>query len=197
MRKDTSIKLRPALCSACGQQMEAKGQDKFFYCDLCNKGYELYQYKLTPVDVMFKMYNGKDVTGEGRNPFWVFDTELTVYNRKASSTAGSLLSGFGKLLSGSNTNNMDSFTSGIAFYVPAYYVGSIAAFNMGTKLTFEQPLMAEDNPGPFKEIYYNSKDAEKIADFIFLSSEIEKPDMVKSMDYSLNLSNPRLIVIRF
>jgi len=51
--------------------------------------------------------------------------------------------------------------------------------------------------GKLKGCSYSSKDAMKIADFIFLSMEAAKSDTLRSILYDLGLSTPKVIAIPF
>jgi len=68
---------------------------------------------------------------------------------------------------------------------------------LGLEFTQNQPDYDTIKKDKIKGCIYSREDAEKIADFIFLSLEAEKADMLKDISYSLGLSSPKIVGIPF
>ncbi len=188
-----SVYLEPIKCQQCNQPMEDKGQDIFFYCDFCHKGYEIRDQKLHPVDVQFKICQGvKEARGKTL-PFWAFKSNLTIFYRETKITAMSVLSALGDILLGKGEDKKKERI----FYIPAYRDEQGKNISIGFHLTVKQPPLKNGDVWNFERVFYDSIDAAKLADFIFLSYEIEKPDVVSRIKYRLDLYSPSLMVIKF
>jgi len=193
--ESTPVELIPVKCPNCKKAIHSRGQDIFFYCDYCDAGYELFGDKLRPVLLEFRRHRGK-LKGQARNiPFWAFKAKLTIHLREASHTTTSLFSELGKLLSGKIPGMMSR--GELTFYVPAHRAPPDQIASLGRRFTINQPVLEESEFSEFEELAYNSEDAAKLADYIFLSSEIEKPDVISRLKYTLELKMPRLVVVSF
>lgn len=193
--QSTSVELIPVKCPKCKKTIRSGGQDIFFYCDYCDVGYELSGDKLRPVVLEFKKYRGK-LKGEAMNiPFWAFRAKLIIHLREASHTATSLFSELGKLLCGKIPGMRSK--SELTFYVPAHQSPPDKIASLGRRFTINQPVLEDSEFCEFEELAYNSEDAAKLADYIFLSSEIEKPDVISRLKYTLELKMPKLMVVSF
>jgi DNA-directed RNA polymerase subunit RPC12/RpoP len=193
--KTRSLKLIQLRCPQCGHTPWTFGPDIIYYCADCNKGYELRGEKLREVKVEFKRNPGRVQGAKGNLPFWVFEAKLNLMLRETTSAASSVLSEFTNMLlskSGAFTKKTDT-----VFYVPAYNTPVDELASLGRRLTVHQPILEDMDPGDFEQVVLGSDDAIKMADYIFLSTEIEKPDTVVRLKYTLDLKSPRLFVINF
>ncbi|MCE1248283.1 MAG: hypothetical protein LWY06_16705 [Firmicutes bacterium] len=190
-----SIKLVQLRCPQCGLTPWTFGPDIIYYCADCNKGYELRGETLRDVEVEFRQNPGKVQGAKGNLPFWVFEARLNLMLRETTSAMSSMLSEFTNMLiskSGSFSRKTDTI-----FYVPAFDLPMSDLASLGRRLTVHQPLLEEHSPGEFEKVVLHSDDAVKVADYIFLSTEIEKPDTVVRLKYTLDLKHPRLFIINF
>jgi len=194
---DDNVKLVPIKCTSCGQKMPARGQHIFFYCDHCNLGYELRQQQVHPIDVLFKKTSDfPDYRGQ-KLPFWAFDARLKIHYRQTAENLKTFLSALGKFLSGELAMGEQDSGGKLIYYVSAYEIKDSDSIRICQELTLGRKTLEDDAISDFTSVCYHSRDAAKLADFIFLSSEIEKPDVVTRLKYTLDLSKPRLVVIRF
>jgi len=68
---------------------------------------------------------------------------------------------------------------------------------LGLGFTQNQPDYESVKKDKLRGCIYSSKDAEKIAEFIFLSLEAEKADMIRNISYDLGLSSPKIVGMPF
>ena len=193
--RSKSLKLIPINCLECKEPIKSKGQDIFFYCDECKVGYEIFQNKLRKVDVNFKKYNDT-LDGKIRTiPFWTFNSRLKITAREAKKDVKLFLSEFTEFLTGIYVTRGNK--GYMKFYVPATSDHPEKLASIGKKFTMEQPVLEDMPPCGFEELAYNSEDAAKLADYIFLTSEIEKTDVVTRLHYTLELKLPKLVIVKF
>jgi hypothetical protein len=66
------------------------------------------------------------------------------------------------------------------------------------ELTLNQPELEFIHPLPNVEgVEMNQQDARKVADYLFLLSEMEQRDTLRSLKYDLELRNAALILVGF
>jgi len=190
-----SIRLIQLKCPQCNLTPWTFGPDIIYYCADCNKGYELKGEKLREVPVEFRKNPGKVHGAKGNLPFWVFEARLNLMLRETTSAMSSMLSEFTNMLiskSGSFSRKSDT-----TFYVPAFELPIDELASLGRRLTVNQPVLEDHPPEEFEKVIMHSDDAVKVADYIFLSTEIEKPDTVVRLKYTLDLKAPKLYIINF
>jgi hypothetical protein len=185
----TGIRMVVLSCPACSSSLSGWSDSTFFYCANCGGGFELNAgQQLDPVKVYFARYRNGNSTFL---PFWAFDATLQVQEREAKRGLGALLT--------SNTGLIKLFhkNGALRFYIPAS--GEPDDHDArGLQLTLEQPepeffqRMQEIPP-----VRLSTADARKVADYMFLTSEISQRDTLRSLRYELTLTNPILIVIGF
>jgi hypothetical protein len=83
------------------------------------------------------------------------------------------------------------------FYVPAFSAPGQTLQEWGVRLTLEQPRYEPAEVGELEGCVYTEEEAGRLAELIFLSIEARKPDVLQEIDYSLELTSPRLVVIPF
>lgn len=189
MTDHSGLRLVPLKCKKCGSLLNADTRDVVYYCGNCDSGFELINEKdeLVPVNIDFAIPNKKMDTEKIYLPFWVFDANIKISSRDA---AGSI-TGFIMNIFGAENKSAGKF------YVPAFETSLENIRKLGLEFTKSQPEFDVIKKGKLNGCSCSSKDAEKIADFIFLSIEAGKSDMLKSITYSLGLSSPKVIALPF
>ena len=189
MTEHSGLRLIPLKCKKCGSLLNADTRDVVYYCGNCDSGFELINEKdeLVPVNIDFAIPNKNMDTEKIYLPFWVFDADIKINSRDA---AGSI-TGFIMNIFGAKNKH------GGKFYVPAFETSLENIRKLGLEFTKSQPEFNIIKKGKLNGCSCSSKDAEKIADFIFLSIEAGKSDMLKNITYSLGLSSPKVIAVPF
>jgi len=189
MAQHSGLRLVALKCQKCGSLLNADTKDVVFYCSNCDSGFELINEKdeLVPVNIDFAIPNKKMNAEVVYYPFWVFDANIKISGRDAAgSITGFIMNIFGK---------EDKMVG--KFYVPAFETSLENVRKLGLEFTKGQPEFESLKKGKLKGCSYSSKDAMKFADFIFLSMEAGKSDMLRSISYDLGLSSPKVIAIPF
>jgi hypothetical protein len=182
------LTLLPLRCPGCGSSLQGESGGIFLYCPGCGGGYELSaQDALEPVPVSFAAYAAGSQTF---HPFWVFGAALTLAAREARRSLTQYFTG------SSGLTRLFEERGTLDFYCPGFASDLDAERSWGLHLTREQPRLSPVGRQPRIEgLTLTQADARAVADHLFLASEIEQPDLVRELDYTLQLTNPRVVVI--
>jgi hypothetical protein len=194
MAQASGLRLVALKCSKCGSLLKAEPDDLVYYCNNCGTGFELINEKdeLVTVNIDFALPIKKLDAQMDYLPFWVFDTDIRINSRDSGETLGSAAGFIKNIFSGG-----DGKKPVRKFYVPAFETQITNIRRLGMEFTKNQPEFESIKKDRLTGCRFSSRDAEKLADFIFLGMEAEKPDMLKNITYSLGLSSPRVIGIPF
>ena len=192
MTQASGLRLVALKCKKCGSLLDADPKDVVYYCSNCGTGYEIINEKdeLVALDINFALPKKALDAEIVYFPFWVFNADININERNASGTLGSVVD----FIKGKITGGPKSIEK---FYVPAFETSMENIKKLGLEFTRNQPDFDTLKKDKLKGCTYSSRDAEKIADFIFLSMEAEKPDMLKNISYTLGLSSPKVIGMPF
>ncbi len=193
MTDPSGLRLVALKCEKCGSLLDADQNDVVYYCNNCDTGYELINEKdeLVPAEVDFALPADVMDAEIIYYPFWVFDADVEISSRDASGT-GILGDIFKKKGGGEDVTKPVE-----KFYVPAFDTSMENIKRLGLGFTQNQPDYETVKKDKITGCIYSSKDAEKIAEFIFLSLEAEKPDMISNISYDLGLSSPKIVGMPF
>lgn len=184
-----SIQLKLLRCPECSSNLTGEKEGVFLYCPGCGGGFRLHEQELGKVPVYFAK---KVQEPTSYLPFWAFDATLNLVDTESKRSLKSVLGTRAGLV------RLFQERGGVRFYVPAFAGDLEAAKPAGLQLTEDQPDLEFVEKQPKIEGFTVSlEDAEKLADFLFLTSEIEQPDMMRKLEYTLTLSNPMVVVIGF
>jgi hypothetical protein len=139
------------------------------------------------VDLHFRRLEEK---GRGCYPFWVFDAGLQIRSRDSKRRIRSLLS-----LAPRGLSRLFEERGRLQLYCAAFGGDLEAGLSWSLHLTREQPELEETAPAAVQPVAFGRDDARRLADFVYLSSEIEAPDLVRSIDYELDLRDPQLLAV--
>jgi hypothetical protein len=194
MAEASGLRLVALKCSKCGSLLKAEPNDHVYYCNNCGTGFELINEKdeLVVVNIDFALPAKKLEAELVYLPFWVFYTNIQIGSRDSSQTMGSAAGFIKNIFSGGEGNKPVR-----KLYVPAFNTPITNIRALGMEFTRNQPELEKIKKDKLTGCRFSSRDAEKLADFIFLSMEAEKPDMLKNITYSLGLSSPKVIGIPF
>lgn len=182
-----SVQLVLLRCPECSSNLAGGKEGVFLYCGGCGAGYRFIENKLQKVPVYFARTNENP---GAFLPFWAFDATLEVRTLDANRGLKAIFKregGLGSVFQERGT---------LRFYVSAFQGDLDAIKPRALQLTINQPeLEYIDHQQRVDGFTVALEDAEKVADFLFMTSEIEQPDMMRKMDYSLQLTNPIVVVI--
>lgn len=180
--------LIPLDCPSCGAPLGAEATDVVFYCTACRSGYR-YEAQaprnLAPVEVAFVASPHR--AAQGYLPFWLLGAHVEILTRDASSGAFSGLVSF--FLGGDG----DAPSGDGDFALPAFRLPIADAVELALRYTRELPRLDQLLGERLTGGVFEPADAEKLAHYALILSEVRKSDMLKDLDYRLTLGEPRLL----
>ncbi|MBP9191078.1 MAG: hypothetical protein KBF96_00855 [Ignavibacteria bacterium] len=184
----SDFKLEAVKCKQCGSGLVVEVNDNIVYCTSCGSGFEIINGEMTPIEINFA---AAAIRGEGEvvyKPFWLLRTNLNIMERNAS---GNFLK---NIFGGSNDN-----TSGeILFYIPAFYCSLDVMKNLATEFTIKNPVASPQKYNvKLTGFAYGKEDAKKLAEFILISMEAEKSDVMKDFNYKMDFTSFEIVGIPF
>lgn len=182
------FRLETVKCKNCGSGLVVEVNDNIVYCSSCGSGFEILQEGLIPIEINFA---APAIRSEGEmiyKPFWLLKTTLTILERKAS---GAFLK---NLFGGSN----ESTSGNITFYIPAFYCSLDTLRNIATQYTLKNPVASPQKYNvSLKGFDYGKQDAKKLSEFLLISFEAEKSDVMKNFRYDLIFNSMEILGIPF
>jgi hypothetical protein len=182
------FELVPLDCPACGAPLAAEATDVVFYCTACHSGFRYEPAAprdLAPVEVAFVASPHR--AAEGYAPFWLLPAKIEILGRDAT---GGLLSGLLGFFSGESAGGAPGEGT---FAVPAFALPIADAVVLTLRYTQELPrldtLLGERLTGGICDV----GDAEKLAEYALVASEVRKQDTLRNLEYRLSFAAPRLL----
>lgn len=180
--------LEAVKCKKCDSGLVVEVNDNIVYCSSCGSGYEIIDGELIPIEINFA---AAALRAEGEmiyKPFWLIKTNVEILERKAG---GNFLK---NLFGGSNEQ-----TSGeIIFYIPAFHCFLEVMKDLSTQFTMKNPVASPQKYNTkLVGFAYGKEDAKKLAEFILISLEAEKSDVMKNFQYRLNFLSFEILGIPF
>lgn len=180
--------LEAVKCKKCGSGLVVEVNDNIVYCSSCGSGFELINGDMVPIEINFA---AAAIRGTGEmiyKPFWLLRTNITIHERKAT---GNFLK---NLFGGSNENASGDIT----FYIPAFYCPIDAMKQLATEFTMRNPVASPQKYNTkLVGFAYGKEDAKKLAEFVLISLEAEKKDVMKSFQYTINFESMEILGIPF
>jgi hypothetical protein len=124
-------------------------------------------------------------------PFWVLDAHVQIKNRQAGRNVSGLIQ---SLFAGA-----ESRTPGgnLEFVVPAFQADLDSIVELARRYTRELPSLDERLGERLTGGCYGVEDARKLARFALLAAEVDKPDLLRSIDYAVRFGESRLLGVPF
>ena len=189
-------------CPSCGAPLAGEGEDVVFYCTACHSGFRVPDEKvgetgnpggdrLVPVEVAFLATPAQ--APDLHLPFWLLPAKVEILERRGSGDMFRGLMNF--FLSGREESGAAPGEG--TFAVPAFRCPLKRAVELGLRYTFEPPDRGELPRERLTGGCTTVEDAEKLAEYLLIASEARKPDMLKELEYRLELGSPRLLGVPF
>lgn len=183
----SDFKLEAIKCKNCGSGLVVEINDNVTYCGSCGSGFEIVNGELQPIEINFA---ATAIPGNSEviyKPFWIIRTDVEILERTAAG-------GFIKNLFGGS-----SATSGsIVFYIPAFYCKLDSLKNLASAFTQKNPVASPQKyNAKLIGFAYGKEDAKKLAEFLLISFEAEKSDMMKTFRYNLRFNSFEILGIPF
>jgi len=182
------FKLEAIHCKNCGSGLVVELNDYVTYCSSCGSGFEITENGLIPIEVNFA---APALRAEGEviyKPFWLVKTHVEIFNRDASGGfMSNIFGGSGKATSGD-----------INFYIPAFYCSLEAMKYLAQTFTMKNPVASPQKYNTkITGFAYGKEDAKKLSEFILISIEAEKKDMMKKFEYRIDYKSLEVLGIPF
>lgn len=194
--KRPAFELVPLDCPSCGAAVEASGVDVIFYCTSCRNGYRFVEESddLEPVDVAFVA--ASNIAAHDYRPFWLLSAEVEI--RRRGGATGLDVSGIlGFLMGGRASGRRAEGPVDGTFAIPAFHASLDATLELVHRYTRALPELGERLGERLLGGCYGIRDAQKLAHFAVIASEVDKPDVLKQLDYRINFGSARLLGVPF
>ncbi len=189
-----SFELLPLDCPSCGSSVRAGGGDVVYYCVSCRNGYRLDDEGrgLEPVEVSFVA--ASHVAAERYLPFWHLPARIEIRQRLGSRGGfGGLINAFASVLGG----GQGPARADGAFVIPAFQAPLDSVTELAKRYTLAFPSLGEKLGERLVGGAYGVEDARKLAHYALIASEVEKPDVLRELDYTLEFGTARLLGVPF
>lgn len=183
--------LVPLDCPSCGAGIRADGQDVVYYCTACRNGYRFKQetHSLEPVEVAFVTLSDKNA--DFYLPFWLLPATVTITERTA---AGKSFKGLMRFFLGGEEDEPGGEGT---FAIPAFHAPLQAVTELARRYTEVLPSLGEKLGERLVGGCYGVADAQKLAHYCLVASEVSKPDTLKQLRYEIVFGPERLLGIPF
>lgn len=178
-------------CDNCGAPLAAESLDIVYYCTACYTGYSLdvEGEKLIPLEVSF--VTSPHAAAERYLPFWLLPAEIELHDRKAMG------GGMGRLLQFFTGGSGDESAGPGHFVIPAYETPLARIVQLALRYTLEFPQLGERLGERLTGGRFGPEDAQKLAHYVLIAAEADKPDILQNLSYDLRFGKPRLLGIPF
>ncbi len=195
-------------CPSCGSSVAASSEDVVFYCISCRNGY---RYRgqtphLEPVEVAFVA--ASHVAAERYLPFWVLSARVEIHGRERGRPGRSV--SINALLDGDWHRAIPGLMKGFfgdppsrdlrgdgEFVVPAFRAPLDSTVELTRRYTDAYPKLDEKLGERLTEGCFGVEDAKKLAHFALIASEVDKPDLLRDLQYSMHFGEARLLGVPF
>lgn len=179
-------------CPSCGAGIKADGQDVVFYCTACRNGYRFEQMSrsLMPVEVSFVALPGRQV--EFYLPFWLLPANIEILERTGS---GGSFKGLMRFFLGGDEGDGSSREG--TFAIPAFHAHLSAITELTRRYTEAFPKLGEKLGERLVGGCYGVEDAQKLAHYALVASEVNKSDTLRQFQYEITFGDERLLGVPF
>lgn len=177
-------------CPNCSQPIYSKVKDTVFFCDKCNTlhtrngGVQVLNIEIAdskPSIAGDKVYL----------PFWRVGTEFTINHMNV---AGGTLNKLSQFFRGSTNSGT------LHVFVPANEMDVYTFKQMSVEMTFRPPQYStriDFATIPREPTKITQTEAEKMADFIFVTMQADQPGVLQQLDYTLKVLDAKMVYLPF
>jgi predicted RNA-binding Zn-ribbon protein involved in translation (DUF1610 family) len=174
-----SVKLIPLLCVKCQSPLTAQADEVAWACPACGQGQLLMEDK--GLVAMQFYYDSRLTPGQPGKPYWVAQGQAQL----SRST-----------YSGNQSAEMLAYWSQPRlFFIPAFSLPLEQLIAVGSALLRQPPSITQGSPAAFQPVTLHPEDLRPMAEFILISMEAERRDMLKELNFNLTLSAPALWIL--
>lgn len=186
------MKVVQVRCPNCSTPIMSKQRDLLFHCQQCGTmhvrdgGISIVEYEIAD------FAKGSPMEGRTYVPFWRLYAGFTIL--RMSSSGGSMYK-LANWVKGGKGDSGDIFV-----FVPAPDFDPPTFKNLATTLTSNWPKYATrlDFGGvPCLPAAVSKEEASKLANFVVITMEAEKPGVLQQLEYTLDVKDARIVYIPF
>lgn len=176
---DKPVELIPLVCMRCSTPIPARLDEAAWVCVQCGQGLALDGMgSLVPQAIKYSAGIPANATGK---PFWVAEGRVALER---------------ETYSGDEARFSEMFWSQPrVFFIPAFTCEQETLLALGSQMLLEPPNLAEGPPAKFEAVTFLPEDTQALAEFIVAAVEASRKDMLKTLQYSVMLSEPVLWIL--
>jgi hypothetical protein len=180
-------------CPSCGAPIAAEGEDVVYYCTACRNGYRFdpEERRLVAVEVAFVSLPHTSV--DLYKPFWLVSARVSIEERLA---AGGAFSGLMSFFLGDRSDSRAPAGEG-TFAIPAFPAPLAAVTELTRRYTEALPELGERLGERLLGGCYEEADAHKLAHFVLIATEVDRPDTLQDLRYDIEFGEMRLLGVPF
>ncbi len=176
---DKPVELIPLLCIRCSTPLPAGVDEAAWVCAQCGQGLYLDESAgLAALDVHYAP--GINPAKPGR-PFWVCEGQVNLRRETYSGNE--------------DIEAQQFWGQRRRFMIPAFTCPQGTLLELGSQMLANPPDLQEGPAAPFLPVTFNARDTKPLAEFIVMAVEAARRDMLKEVQFSLQLSEPVLWVL--
>lgn len=178
---DRPVELIPLVCPSCSTPVPADVEEVAWVCAQCGQGLSLDAEKgLVPLDVRYAAGIAANTRGK---PFWVAEGRVSMQRDTYSSSSKDMKAA------------QQFWSQARRFFIPAFQAPLETLLELGMQLLRQPPDLQAGPPANFDPVVLDLEDVKTAAEFIVVAVEAERRDMVKQIDFTLQLSDPVLWIL--
>ena len=188
-------------CPRCNQAIKSKaGADLVYYCPECRVMHtrdqggkvEYVDYEITGFDMVKEQALGTKPYQKVYMPFWRVLANINILHEEV---AGGLISKMASMMAGG------SRSGNVVIYLPAVELEAETFKYLATLLTTNPPVYRRiekfEESADKLACTISKFEAEKLADFIVLSNEAEKPGVLQRLNYEMKIQGMQLVYLAY
>jgi hypothetical protein len=180
------MKLIALRCPNCTNPLAVENDDVVVACHNCQIMVAISENGPARMPVRFVVPAGQPQQPGVWSPFWVFNGRVHIKQRETQGRASG------------EKDSRQLWGSPRALYVPAWDLSMHTAQNVGSYLIQQQPALQEiERPSElqFTSATVTPGDARKLLEFIVLAIEARRDDMLKNLQFNLEIGEPQMTAL--
>jgi hypothetical protein len=175
------IELIPLVCLNCSTPIPASKDEMAWVCIQCGQGMALdSEDGLKSLQVQ---YAADLPAGRAGKPYWVVEGQVNL-QRDVYRSGGK-----------SAQEAVQFWSSRRSFVIPAYTLPQEEVLAQTTRFLLQPPALKLGAKAPFEPVTLSMEDIQPVAEFIVMAIEAGRKDMLKTIRFTLDLSQPALWIL--
>lgn len=180
------MKLIALRCPNCTNPLAVENDDVVVACQNCQITVAISENGPVKMAVHFAMPAGQHGGGNLWSPFWVFNGRVHMKRRETQGRGSA------------EKDSRQLWGVPRSLYVPAWELNMHTAQKVGSYLIQQQPELKEvERPADLQLVSatVTPGDARKLLEFIVLAIEARRKDMLKNLEFTLEIGEPKMMAL--